>query len=50
MIKFFFEGYFFQAIETYACPILDIMIIISILRVAYLLKQLIDKLGKIKNK
>lgn len=44
MIKFFFEGYFFQAIETYACPILDITIIISILRVAYLLNKLIKKI------
>jgi len=46
MIKFFFEGYFFQAIETYACPILDAIIIIGIFRVAYLLKKLIKNLER----
>lgn len=31
MVDFFFKGYFFQAVETYACPVLDIAIIITII-------------------
>jgi hypothetical protein len=46
MLKFFFEGYFFQAIETYACPLLDTIIIIGIFRVAYLLNKAIKKMEK----
>jgi len=45
MVDFFFKGLFFQAVETYACPILDILIIIAISRVAILLKKLIKALG-----
>ena len=45
MIDFFFKGYFFQAIETYACPVLDIIIIIALLQVAGLLKKLITTIG-----
>jgi hypothetical protein len=44
MLDFFFKGYFFQAVETYACPILDIIIIIAIFRVACILNRLINKL------
>lgn len=43
MLDFFFKSYFFQAMETYACPILDTVIIIGIFRVAFLLNKLIKK-------
>lgn len=32
MAGFFFHGYFFQAVETYACPVLDIIIIVYLAR------------------
>lgn len=50
MIDFFFQGYFFLAMETYACPILDTIIIIGIFRVAFLLTKLIVRLDKLLKK
>ncbi|MFA5385693.1 MAG: hypothetical protein WC364_13745 [Eubacteriales bacterium] len=34
----FLKGNFYYAVETYACPILDIMIIVSIISVAIAIK------------
>jgi len=39
MLDFFFKGYFFQAVETYACPILDMIIIYCLITLIKVLKS-----------
>jgi hypothetical protein len=47
MIDFLFSGYFYMFVETYACPILDILIIIALCKAT---KAVVNLLTYLKGK